>query len=182
MAERVRGQPQRHWGGSACGRGPRVARARAAGAGARETAVEYAATVSTCAARATTNTWRCHTLCYSTNTTINRREKTRRAVARRDGRERRPGDRGRAGRTSEDVANLPPATARNKTKRAGIVRPAGPLRNKRRCPRRGESRGVIIRRAEAATRAEAEGDVADPSAVEGEAAEGDTSDPPAVTE
>ena len=170
MAERVRGQPQRHWGGSACGRGPRVARARAAGAGARETAVEHAATVSTCAARATTNTWRCHTLCYSTNTTINRREKTRRAVARRDGRERRPGDGGRAGRTSEDVANLPPATARNKTKRAGIVRRAGPLRNKRKCPRRGEGRGTLIRRIEEVAGEQAEGDTADPPDIEGEEA------------
>ena len=72
--------------------------------------------------------------------------------------------------TAEDVANLPPATARNKTKRAGIVRRAGPLRNKRKCPRRGEGRGAIIRRIEEAAGEQAEVDTADPPDIEGEEA------------
>ena len=75
--------------------------------------------------------------------------------------------------TPEDIAKLPPPTARNKTKRAGIPHKSGPLKKKRKCPRRGESRGAIVRRLEEAVPSEAEGDASDPPSIEGEAAGGD---------
>jgi len=75
--------------------------------------------------------------------------------------------------TSEDITKLPSATVRNKIKRAGIPHKSGPLKKKRKCPHRGESRGAIVRRLEEAGSAGEEGDTADPQAIEGEAAEGD---------
>ena len=70
----------------------------------------------------------------------------------------------------DDIANLPPATARNNKKRAGTVRVSRPYRNKRKCPRRGEGRGTIIRRIEEAAGEQAERDMADPPDIEGEEA------------
>ena len=72
--------------------------------------------------------------------------------------------------TPDDIANLPPASARNNKKRAGIVRVSRPYRNKRKCPRRGEGRGTIIRRIEEAAGEQAGGDTADPPDIEGEEA------------
>ena len=80
--------------------------------------------------------------------------------------------------TEEDIAKLPPATARNMVKRAGVARTSGPLRKKRKVPRRGESRGAIMQRLEEAAGAEAEGAMDDPAAIEGEAA--DLYDPAAI--
>ena len=74
--------------------------------------------------------------------------------------------------TPEDIAKLPPPTARNMSKRPG-PRKSGPFKKKRKCPHRGESRGAIVRRLEEAVSAEEEGDTADPPSIEGEAAGGD---------
>ena len=80
--------------------------------------------------------------------------------------------------TEEDISKLPPATARNMVKRAGVARTSGPLRKNRKVPRRGESRGAMMQRLEEGAGAEAEGDMDDPAAIEGEA--DDLYDPPAI--
>ena len=80
--------------------------------------------------------------------------------------------------TSKDIAKFPPPTARNKVKRTGIARTSGPLRKKRKCPRRGESRGAIRRSIKDAARAEEEGDLADLTAIGEE--EVDYYDPPSI--